>query len=94
MSIVGWMEHISGDETWGDSAAAELAKDDRYLSANTTVVAVCRLEALTKNLVMLSGFWLLRGWGSLSQSASKKKKICEENPFSQMLNEVLKLIGG
>ena len=41
--------------------------------------------------------WILavKGVGEFKSICLKKKKICEENPFSQIvLNEVLKLIGG
>ena len=42
---------------------------------------------------MLSGFWSLRGWGSLIDSVKKEKSVT--NSFFQiMLNEVLKMISG
>ena len=42
---------------------------------------------------MLSGFWSLRGWGSLIDSVKKEKSVT--NPFFQiMLNEVPKMISG
>ena len=47
-------------------------------------------EHRQKTFVTLSGFWRLKGWGSLSESVKKGKfvtKIC----FSDMLNEVLKI---
>ena len=46
------------------------------------------MENLQKAFVTLGRFWPLRG-GGLGESV-KKRKICDENLFQIMLNEVLK----